>query len=81
MERLTREQAAIIGAYTGVACGPFEDIQFLGDRLFGRPTWTHEYAVPAFVEQLKEKVREEFLAICADKPSWGNGYAAGRRPQ
>mgnify|MGYP001615151816 CR=1 FL=1 len=27
MDKLTRRQAAIIGAFTGVTCGPFEDIQ------------------------------------------------------
>ena len=31
--RLTREQAAIIGAYTGICCGPFSDIHALAEAL------------------------------------------------
>ena len=41
--RLTREQAAIIGIFTGICCGPFEDIQKLADELVGYPTLTHMF--------------------------------------
>jgi hypothetical protein len=65
--RLTRRQAAIIGAFTGVSAGPFGDIQLLGDELMGRPTWTHEYGNKEFVEKLKELARPLFLEICAER--------------
>lgn len=67
MTKLTREQAAIIGAYTGVTCGPFSDIHSLADRLIGRPVWTHDFADKDFVAKLKELCRADFLAICADQ--------------
>jgi hypothetical protein len=64
--RLTKEQSAIIGLYTGVCCGSFADIQFLGDRLLGRPTWTHEYGDREFAERMKELAKPLFLAMCCE---------------
>lgn len=66
MQRLTKEQAAVIGAFTGIACGPFADIQELGDRLLGRPTWTHEYGNKEFAKKIKELARPLFLSLCYD---------------
>lgn len=65
--RLSRRDAAIIGAFTGVVMGPFEDIQFYADSIMGRPTWTHEFGSKNFWEELKEKARDDFLRLCADK--------------
>lgn len=65
--KLTREQAAIIGAYTGICCGPFADVQKLADDLLGRPTWTHEFGSKEFAEHLKELAKPKFLAICCDQ--------------
>jgi hypothetical protein len=67
MARLSRRDAAIIGAFTGVALGPFEDIQAYGDHLMGRPTWTHEYGSRDFWADLKEKSQEDFFALCAER--------------
>lgn len=70
MEKLTRQQAAIIGIFTGITCGPFEDIQELGDELMGYPTFTRQYGDKEFVEKLKELCKPRFIEICAtkDKP-------------
>lgn len=62
--KLTREQAAIIGVFTGVACGPFSDIHEKAEKLLGRPVFTHEMGDPEIWEELKRKVKPEFLAIC-----------------
>lgn len=61
--RLTKEQAAIIGAYTGFAVGPFGDIHELAEQKLGRPIFTHEFAAPELVEELKEAVKDDLLAI------------------
>lgn len=60
--KLTKEQAAIIGLYTGIACGPFSDIHELAEKLAGHPIFTHQ--LPAMKEQLKELVRPHLIAIC-----------------
>lgn len=67
MQRLTKEQAAIIGAYTGFCCGNFADIQLYADRLLGRPTWTHEFANEKFAAELRQKSKADFLAICNEE--------------
>lgn len=64
--RLTRRQAAIIGVFTGFTCGPFGDVQALGDLLMGHSTYTHEYADEAFTRELAARVRPLFLALCAE---------------
>lgn len=63
-DRLTREQAAIIGAFTGIACGPFSDIHKPAETKLGRPIWTHEFANKALMSELKAAVRDDFIAIC-----------------
>jgi hypothetical protein len=72
-QKLTRRQAAIIGAFTGITAGPFEDVQQLGDELMGHSTWTHEYANEKFVDELRERARPLFLAICAERASESAG--------
>lgn len=64
--KLTREQAAIIGAFTGVTAGPFADIQGYAEKVLGRPLWTHQFANKAMADELKQAARADFLAICAD---------------
>ncbi len=65
--KLTREQAAIIGAYTGVTCGPFGDVHEYAERLMGESLTTIAFAMPQFVSKLRERARDDFLSICADK--------------
>jgi hypothetical protein len=64
MQRLTKEQAAIIGAFTGFTAGPFGDIQEYAEKLLGRPIFTHEFAQKELVAELKEAARPDFFAIC-----------------
>lgn len=63
--KLTKRQAAIIGAYTGISCGPFSDIQELAEELLGRPIFTYEFASEELVDELKAKSKPLFLEICA----------------
>lgn len=63
-QRLTKRQAAIIGAFTGIAMGPFADIQEYAEEVLGRPCWTHEFGDKDFFAQLKSAAREDFLNIC-----------------
>lgn len=71
--RLTREQAAIIGAYTGITCGPFQDVHELAEQLLGGFIWTHEFADPVIVERLKDAAKPHFLALCFTKDEEARG--------
>ncbi|WP_375264190.1 hypothetical protein [Palleronia sp.] len=64
LPRLTKEQAAIIGALTGIACGPFRDIHEYAERKLGRPIWSHEFGQTDLWVDLKRAAHEDFLAIC-----------------
>ena len=63
-DRFTRRQAAIITAYTGITCGPFEAFHEYAEKLLGRPIWTHEFASKKLSAQIKEAATEDFLSIC-----------------
>lgn len=64
--KLTRRQAAIIGAFTGVTCGPFGDIHEYVDGLPGfKGITTIGFATCA--TQIKEAAKADFLSICAEK--------------
>lgn len=66
--KLTRRQAAIIGAYTGVTCGPFEDIHEYVDSLPGfKGIGTISFSMEAVAKQITEASRADFLALCADR--------------
>ena len=62
MKRITKEQASVIGLYTGITCGPFSDVHKLAEEIMGRPIFTHEFANDAFVESIQEKIKPMFLA-------------------
>lgn len=63
--KLTKEQAAIIGLYTGITCGPFSDIHELAEKLAKKPIWTHQF--PGLADQLKELAKPLFLSICHEE--------------
>ena len=67
MMKLTKEQAAVIGAFTGFAIGPFSDIQEYAERVLGRPIWTHEFASESVVSELREAARDDFVAMAYER--------------
>jgi hypothetical protein len=62
---LTRQQAAIIGAYTGTFCGPFIDVHRTMRDIVGRVVYTHEMQDPAVNAEVRTAVHPHFLLICA----------------
>jgi hypothetical protein len=65
MTRITKEQAAILSAHTGILCGSFSDFHEYVERILGRPVFTHEMGSPEFFKKLKEKSRDDFLLLVA----------------
>jgi hypothetical protein len=61
--RLTREQAAIIGCYTGITASNFSIVHEKAEKVLGRPVWTHQFASEELNKELREKIKPEFLAI------------------
>lgn len=66
MERLTKRQAAIVGAYTGIVCGSFSDLHEFIEEIMERPVWTHELGSKEVMEVIKEKAKPYFMEVCND---------------
>ena len=58
---MTKTEAAIVTAYTGVVIGEFDDFQKYAESLMGRPVFTHE--LPGLADVIKEKSRNDFMNI------------------
>lgn len=69
MQRLTKEQAAIIGAFTGILVGNFSDMHQYIEKVMGRSVETMEMTGEGFCKELKEKVKPDLMKIInQDKP-------------
>lgn len=63
--KLTREQAAIISAFTGkMCCKNFSDFHDYVEKIMGRPVWTYEMGNEEIMAQIKEAARADFVALC-----------------
>lgn len=65
MERLTKEQASIIGAYTGITVGPFTHIHEYAEKVLNRPIFTHEFASRQLMDELKNASFDDFMKVVA----------------
>ena len=70
---MTREEALMLSAYTGVLLVPdFEDVHRYCEELMGFPILTHEFAGERLQSEIREKLRPRVWALCqaaADNPS------------
>ena len=60
---MTKNEAAIITAYTGVLIGSFSDAHEYIEKVMNRPVWTHEMANEDFMNKLREASKADFLSI------------------
>lgn len=72
-EKLTRRQAAIIGAYTGISCGPFQDLHEYVESLPGfKGIPTHALADKSVWDKIKQACQKDFFSICATRDQNAN---------
>lgn len=67
MDKLTRQQGAVLGAFTGILCGEMSDLHEYIEKIMGRPVWTHEMGQQSIADEIKEKARPDFLALIAQE--------------
>ena len=60
---MTKQEAAIVGAYTGFLLGDFGEMHAYIERLLGRPVFTHELANPVLLDQIRELAKPDFIAL------------------
>lgn len=74
MDRLDRDQAAVVGLYTATKLGPDDDLLTLAEALLGRPVTMSELRDDPVLDQLRELVKPAIVAIGAneidDPPNW-----------
>lgn len=60
---MTRRESAIIGAYTGILCGPFDALHAYIEEIMGRPVFTHELGHEETIQAIKAKSKADFIAL------------------
>lgn len=60
---MTKHEAAIVAAYTGMMLGEFDDMHAYIEKIMGRPVFTHELGDKAIVAQVHELSKPDFTAL------------------
>lgn len=58
---MTKREAAIVSAYTGILIGEFENFNGYVEEIMGRSVCTHE--IPYIADEIKEKSKKDFMSI------------------
>lgn len=60
---MTKREAAIVSAYTGILIGAFDDMHAYIEEKLGRPVFTHELADEDVWKEIHTKAKNDFLNI------------------
>ena len=64
---LTKREAAIISAYTGILMGEFSEMRkFVEEEVLERDLQTFDYADPELVKVIKELSKPYFMKLCSE---------------
>lgn len=63
---MTKREAAIVSAYTGVLIGGFSEMHEYIEEIMDRPVFTHELGSKDTFEQIKEKAKDDFCSITVE---------------
>ena len=63
---MTKKEAAIVSAYTGILLGEFKDFHKYIEKILNRPVFTHELANKEICVEIKEKSRQDFINITVE---------------
>lgn len=67
---MTDREKAIVMAYTGVCMLSGDKFQIFHkyvEDIMGRSVYTHEMAIKAVDDEIKEKAKADFIALCAEQ--------------
>lgn len=62
--KLTKEQAIVISAYTGILCCDFSLLHKDVEKRLGNPVQIYKFADRDFEKKLKKLYQEDFISIC-----------------
>lgn len=69
---MTDKEKAIVMAYTGVCMLSGDKLKIFYEyveNIMGRPVYTHEMVIKAIDNEIKEKAKADFIALCAEQES------------
>ena len=61
---MTKFEAAVISAYTGILVGEFHEMHKYIEAKVGRPVFTHEMGSQTFADEVKRLATDDFMKIC-----------------
>lgn len=63
---MTLQERLIVSAYTGTLMCDMDKLHEYIEKVLGRPVFTHELADHSVWEEIKNKVKPDFLALCGN---------------
>ena len=60
---MSKDEAAVIMAFTGVMLGKFSHFHAYAEKIIGRPIFTHEFGSKLMSEEIKKAAKDDFLKI------------------
>jgi hypothetical protein len=69
---MTDREKAIVMAYTGICMLTEDKFQIFHkyvEDIMGRPVYTHEFAYRYVQDEIKEKAKADFIALCGEQES------------
>ena len=60
---MTKREAAIVSAYTGVLIGSFDDMHEYVEAKLGRPVWVHEMGDAEMANEIRVAAKTDFIGI------------------
>lgn len=60
---MTKQEAAIVSAFTGILIGNFDDMHEYIEKILERPVFTHELGSSELATKIKMKAKDDFVAI------------------
>lgn len=60
---MTRHEAVVLSAFTGILMCDFQDMHEYIEKVMGYPVLTHEMGNREFMDEVKEATRSDFMEI------------------
>ena len=81
---MTDKEKAIVMAYTGICMLSGDKFQIFHkyvEDIMGKPIYTHEMAIKAVDDEIKERAKADFIALCAEQEPRTGHWFIDERPE
>lgn len=63
---MTKQEAAIVSAYTGFLCGEFNAMHEYIEKVLDRPVFTHELSSTIVIDEIHKKTKSDFCNLMVE---------------